>query len=99
MCVHSRLYTGRYREGTREPICDSLDVALTGREEACRPQKPGRELPPEGSRAEEPCHQQSAVRSLPSEEASGAFSASGPLFLECVALTFGPMAAFYRAAS
>lgn len=59
------------------------------------PEAQGR-VTPEGRRAEELCHQQSAVRSLPSEEASRAFSASGPLFLECVVLTFGPITAFYR---
>lgn len=43
MCVHSHVYTGRYREGAREPSCDSLDVALTGREEARARVTPGGE--------------------------------------------------------
>lgn len=36
---------------------------------------------------------------LPSEEVSRAFSSPGPLFLECVVLTFGQITAFYRVTS
>ena len=61
------------------------------------PGSPWGELPPDGSRAEKLCHQQSAVRSFScSEDVSRAFSASGPLFLECVFLTFGQIIAFLK---
>ena len=100
-CARARACTrGRYGEGVREPSCDSLDTALTGRRGSvqaleARGRVTCRGEPSRGAVSAAEC----CAIFLPSEEASRAFSASGPLFFECVVLTFGQITAFFRVTS